>query len=54
MSKFSKWKVPLPGGRICCTHIKARLKCAEPCPFQPAVRATGAKLISPEFAEPVR
>jgi hypothetical protein len=33
---------PLPGGRICGTHIQARLRCAEPMPVPPAVPVTGA------------
>ena len=40
-------KSPLPGGRICGTHIQARLRCAEPC------QAVPATLISPEVPEPV-
>jgi hypothetical protein len=53
MSNFQNPRVPPTGGRVCRTHIPARLRCAEPCQFRPAVPATGTNLISPEVAEPV-
>src|SRR5262249_38211040 len=37
ISNSQNSKVPLPGGRICRTHIQARLRCAKPCQFRPAV-----------------
>jgi hypothetical protein len=40
MSNFQNPKVPPTGGRICRTHIQARLRCAEPCQFRPAVPVT--------------
>ena len=52
MSNFQNPKVP-PGGSHLPPHIQARLRCAEPCQFRPALPATGANLISPEVAEPV-
>jgi len=42
MSNFQNPKVPPTGGRICRTHIQARLRCAGP-----------RQLISPEIAAPV-
>jgi len=42
MSNFQNSRVPPAGGRICRTHIQARLRCAGP-----------RQLISPEVTEPV-
>jgi hypothetical protein len=42
MSNFQNPKVPPTGGRVCRKHIQARLRCAEPCQFRPAVPATDA------------
>src|SRR5262249_52400964 len=38
--QFSESKSPPTGGRICRTHIQARLRCAEPSQSRPAVSAT--------------
>jgi hypothetical protein len=52
---FRIQKSPLPGGRICRTHIQARLRCAKPRQFR--LRGAGdgrqSTLVSPEVAEPV-
>ena len=53
MSNFQNPTVPPTGGRICRTHIQARLRCAEPCQSDPRCRERPITLISPEVPEPV-